>query len=208
MSVIPTPINVQWAHNLVEVINAVPDCNTLQQAINKVLKVIEDQLKQVLKQIEELALMITPVGNLAQALDFIRKQIAWFQQQYIQALAMQAALMAAYAEIVAAVNAKIAALQCLIPPLVLPVAPSITAQPESVEVAAGDPAVFSVTVTGTSPISYQWYFGTDPISGATSNSYTIASVNTGNVGDYKVKVYNVAGTVMSNTATLSIAVPL
>lgn len=204
MSTIPTPINLEWAHNLVEVINAVPDCNTLQQAINKVLKVIEEQLKQVLKQIEELALMITPVGNLAQALDFIRKQIAWFQQQYIQAIAMQAALMAAYAEIVAAVNAKISALNCLIPPLVLPVAPSITVQPASVTVDAGDPASFSVTASGTTPISYQWYFGTDPIAGATSSNYVIGSANTSNVGDYKVKVYNVAGSVTSAVATLDL----
>ena len=37
-----------------------------------------------------------------------------------------------------------------------PVAPSITAQPASQTIAAGQTATFSVTATGTAPLSYQW----------------------------------------------------
>ena len=37
-----------------------------------------------------------------------------------------------------------------------PVAPSITAQPSSVTITAGQTATFSVTATGTAPLSYQW----------------------------------------------------
>src|SRR5208283_3040822 len=50
--------------------------------------------------------------------------------------------------------------------------PSILQQPSSQTVAAGHTATFSVTVSGTGPMSYQWYKNGVAISGATSGSYT------------------------------------
>lgn len=88
-------------------------------------------------------------------------------------------------------------------------APTITTEPASVSVAAGASASFTVVASGTSPITYQWYKGTvgsgTLISGATSATYTIASVSAANTGTYYVVVTNSAGTDTSSAATLSLS---
>jgi hypothetical protein len=71
-----------------------------------------------------------------------------------------------------------------------PVAPSITSQPKSDTVTAGQNATFSVTATGTSPLSYQWYKNGTAISGATSSSYTLTNVQAADAGPYTVTVSN------------------
>src|SRR5204863_445268 len=54
-------------------------------------------------------------------------------------------------------------------------APSITQHPASQTVNAGQPATFSVTASGDSPLTYQWQRNDANISGATSSSFTIGS---------------------------------
>src|SRR4029078_1424676 len=56
--------------------------------------------------------------------------------------------------------------------LTVNVPPSITAQPANVTVNAGATATFTVTATGTAPLSYQWSRNGNTITGATSASYT------------------------------------
>lgn len=58
----------------------------------------------------------------------------------------------------------------------------ITAQPQGGLVTSGTQKTLSVTATGTAPLTYQWYIGaagvvTNPISGATGATYTIAAVS-------------------------------
>src|SRR6202035_868378 len=53
-----------------------------------------------------------------------------------------------------------------------PVAPSITTQPVSQSITAGQTATFSVTASGTAPLSYQWQKNGIVVSGAISSSYT------------------------------------
>jgi hypothetical protein len=85
------------------------------------------------------------------------------------------------------------------------VAPTITGQPASLTVTAGQTATFSVTVTGTDPLSYQWWQGTIPIAGATLASYTTPATTTATSGtQYKVVVSNSAGNATSNAATLTV----
>jgi hypothetical protein len=85
------------------------------------------------------------------------------------------------------------------------VAPSITQQPSSVTVTASQTATFSVTATGTDPLSYQWLKGTTTIPGATSASYTTpATTSADNGTQYKVMVSNSAGNATSNPATLTV----
>ena len=50
--------------------------------------------------------------------------------------------------------------------------PSITTQPANQTVSVGQTATFSVTATGTAPLSYQWQKNQVNIAGATSASYT------------------------------------
>jgi invasion protein IalB len=86
-----------------------------------------------------------------------------------------------------------------------PVAPSITTQPTSQTVTAGQTATFSVTATGTAPLSYQWQKNGTAISGATSSGYTTPSTTISDNGaQFTVVVSNSAGTVTSNAATLTV----
>ncbi len=84
-------------------------------------------------------------------------------------------------------------------------APTITTQPVSRTVTAGQTATFSVTAAGTAPLSYQWQKNGANISGATSASYTTpATTSTDNGATYDVVVSNSAGTVTSNATTLTV----
>ncbi len=84
-----------------------------------------------------------------------------------------------------------------------PVAPAITAQPVAKNAVVGEAVSFSVTATGTS-LSYQWTKGGTAISGATSATYSIASVTTAHAGNYAVTVTNSVGSVTSGTVALTI----
>src|SRR5712664_3655927 len=82
------------------------------------------------------------------------------------------------------------------------VAPLLTVQPVSVTVTAGQPATFSVSASGTAPISYQWRKNTANISGATASSYTTPATTTADNGSkFDVVVGNSVGTVTSSQAT-------
>ena len=85
--------------------------------------------------------------------------------------------------------------------------PQIQAQPQGQLVVQGNNATFSVGVTGTGTLSYQWYKGGLPILSATSSSFTITNVQLTNCDYYFVIVTNPYGTVSSSAAFLSVATP-
>lgn len=96
-------------------------------------------------------------------------------------------------------------------PFTVTFAPSITTQPASQTIISGQTATMTVAATGTAPLSYQWYQGsspstTNPISGATSASYTTPAL-TGST-NYWVQVSNSSGTADSNTATITVVTSL
>src|SRR5438445_494554 len=89
-----------------------------------------------------------------------------------------------------------------------PVAPSITTQPASQTLIAGQTATLSVTATGTSPLSYQWNKNGTAISGATSSTYTTpATTSSDNGAQFTVTISNSVGTVTSTAATLTVNTP-
>jgi len=86
-----------------------------------------------------------------------------------------------------------------------PVAPSITVQPNSQMVMTGQTASFSVTATGTAPLSHQWRKNGVAITGATSSSYTVpATTSSDNGVQFTVLVSNTVGSVTSSPATLTV----
>jgi hypothetical protein len=91
-----------------------------------------------------------------------------------------------------------------------PGAPVITNQPAHKTVAAGANATFTVGVSNTLGVTYQWQLNNTDlvnggnISGATGPTLTVTGVSASDVGHYRVKVTNVTGTVNSADATLQI----
>src|SRR5436309_2720043 len=84
-------------------------------------------------------------------------------------------------------------------------APSITTQPASQSVTAGQMASFSVAATGTAPLNYQWRRNGAAVNGASSSTYsTPATSSSDNGGQFTVVVSNSAGSVTSSTAILTV----
>ena len=82
--------------------------------------------------------------------------------------------------------------------------PAITTQPQNQSVLAGQTATFSVAATGTPPLNYQWFFSGTNIAGATANPFTLANVQLTNAGNYSVVITNIAGSVTSSAASLTV----
>ena len=86
-------------------------------------------------------------------------------------------------------------------------APVITTQPSSLSISPGSTATLSVTATGSTPLNYQWYEGDI---GATAhpvgaNAATFTTLPLTKSMRYWVRVSNIAGTVNSNLAQLSVS---
>ena len=84
--------------------------------------------------------------------------------------------------------------------------PGIVTPPANQTVAVGSNALFAVTASGATPLSYQWQFNSAPITGATTNSLSLIAVQTTDSGLYSVIVTNIAGAVTSS-ATLTVLTP-
>ena len=82
--------------------------------------------------------------------------------------------------------------------------PSITAQPTNVTALAGDTATFTVTVSGTDPLNYQWAFNNTNLDDATNLTLTLSDLTTNESGTYSITVTNIAGSVTSSNAVLSV----
>ena len=83
--------------------------------------------------------------------------------------------------------------------------PAITSQPVNQTVDGGQSATLSVTAGGTEPLSYQWLKDGKVLTGATSSAYTIPSAGSQDVGFYRVRVGNAAGSVISRAALLMVS---
>lgn len=83
-------------------------------------------------------------------------------------------------------------------------APIITQEPTNLMVVVGANVTFSVAATGTTPLTYQWFFGGLPVLGATHSSLTLNNVQLLNGGSYNVVVANSAGSASSAAVSLVI----
>ena len=90
--------------------------------------------------------------------------------------------------------------------LTVNIAPEIAIDPQSESVNAGSPVSFWVAATGTAPLSYQWRKDGTNIVGATGATNTIATAQSTTAGSYSVVVTNVAGSVTSAVATLTVVI--
>ena len=91
--------------------------------------------------------------------------------------------------------------------LTVNVPPTISFQPQSQVLVQGQNANFSVVADGTPPLGFQWKFNGTAISGATTTAYARTNAQSSDAGIYTVAISNVAGTVTSSNATLTVNVP-
>jgi hypothetical protein len=82
--------------------------------------------------------------------------------------------------------------------------PTITSQPANQTTTVGGSATFSVTASGTPPLSYQWNFNGTNISEATNTSLTLTNVQLSQAGNYAVLVTNLYGSMLSSNAVLAV----
>ena len=93
----------------------------------------------------------------------------------------------------------------------LKIAPTITTQPQDVEVKENETATFTVKVTGTEPLSYQWQQSTDngnswtDIAGETNATYTTGKTTMDKSGtQYRCVIKNSIDEVTSDAALLTV----
>jgi hypothetical protein len=87
------------------------------------------------------------------------------------------------------------------------VPPTVTQNPIDQTVNPGSSVTFTVTATGTEPLSYQWKKGDVNLPNATSSSFSIQAVQLADAGLYSVVVSNSAGAKTSNPARLTVNIP-
>jgi hypothetical protein len=81
--------------------------------------------------------------------------------------------------------------------------PTISIEPASAAKFVGSAASFSVTATGTAPLSYQWQKNNSPLSnggnvaGATTSALALSALAAGDAASYTVIVTNIAGSITS-----------
>jgi glucose/arabinose dehydrogenase len=87
-------------------------------------------------------------------------------------------------------------------------APSITGHPSNQTVLQGQPATFTVTAAGSTPLSYQWQRNQVNIPGANGPSHFIAGTTIADNGaTFRCVVTNTFGSATSNEATLTVNAP-
>jgi hypothetical protein len=84
------------------------------------------------------------------------------------------------------------------------VPPFIINQPLTQSIVAGSNVSFSGSAGGTTPLSYQWLYNGAPISGATNTSVSLTNVYYNNSGNYALLATNVAGSITSAPAVLTV----
>ncbi len=89
-----------------------------------------------------------------------------------------------------------------------PIVPGVSGDYGTRARAPGESVTFTVTATGSTPLTYQWFKDGTAITGnpsATTATLTLASLNATNAGNYTAVVTNAAGTATSGSFTLTVA---
>jgi hypothetical protein len=83
-------------------------------------------------------------------------------------------------------------------------APSVTLQGYSPGVSVGQTVQMSVSATSPIPVTYQWWFNSNPISGATNASLVLTNADSSLTGAYYAVVSNADGATSSSTNPLTV----
>lgn len=84
-------------------------------------------------------------------------------------------------------------------------APLINSHPQTSNQPVGGSVSFQVTAIGSLPINYQWMKNGTAMAGANSATLSFSNLQTSQAGDYTVRVSNSFGTIISQTARLTVS---
>ena len=85
--------------------------------------------------------------------------------------------------------------------------PTITTQPASQTINAGQTTTFTVAAGGTAPFNYQWRKNGSDIAGANASNLSLSDIQGGDAGTYTVVISNAAGSATSGGAVLTVITP-
>lgn len=85
-----------------------------------------------------------------------------------------------------------------------PLPPSFFLNPSSQSLLLGTNVTFTSAADGDSPITYQWYFGANIISGATNTSLVLSNIQLTNAGNYRLVASNPINVATSAVAVLTV----
>ena len=85
--------------------------------------------------------------------------------------------------------------------------PAIAAQPTNQTAIAGTKVTFGESASGTLPLSFQWRFNGTNLAAATSTLLMLTNVQTSQSGNYDVVITNIAGSITSAVAGLTVLSP-
>lgn len=105
-------VNTKQLDDMAKQIEQIPDCRALEELIVKITDMIKEQLEAMLQQIADLAELALPPTSLKKLIKWCKKHAAYYYEQYIKAVATYTALVQAFARIMAAIQDKLAHLDC------------------------------------------------------------------------------------------------
>ena len=79
--------------------------------------------------------------------------------------------------------------------------------PQSLTNALGETASFTSAATACTPITWQWFFNTAPVTAATNNTLVLSNVSSAAAGNYFAVASAAGGSSTGAVATLTISVP-
>jgi hypothetical protein len=114
---------------------------------------------------------------------------------------VQAAQMGDYYGVVSNLAGSI---QSQVAALLVNIPPTITKDPQSVKVPPGATLNLEVTVSGSPPLTYQWYIDDQIIPGAVTSNFTLTNIQVTDSGNYTARVSNSFGSATSQIAIVAV----
>ncbi len=123
-------INEEYIDNIVEQINNIPDCLTLQALTTKIEKDLLKQIEKALNSIEMLEPLVEAPSDIGEVIEWIKNVILIIYKPYTQAIELQAELLEAYSRIMIALSLKVNNMDCSILIPQVPDLPTIPTPPD------------------------------------------------------------------------------
>ena len=82
--------------------------------------------------------------------------------------------------------------------------PTIDKPPQGTSILVGSPLTLSVQGSSSTPLTYQWLLDSNALASATTQTYTLSSIQKADQGDYQVVLSNASGSVTSVVARVNV----